>query len=224
MGRSFASTAAVILSIGLLAGCNQNNQNQAAQNAPPAPAPGTPTQTSQPKAPMPAIPRAPIGIVTPAMTSVMKDFVPAADMIFMYEIQSAKIATMRAQNPQIKMFAQDMLDEYTADQKEFTAIVDAQKGKADIPAKLDDRRQLMISNLQKIGADNFDARFVRQQTNAHEEAVVIFTGYSNGGDNAALKKFAADELDKVKDRRARVLGLWKLPKQAGGNDLVPSPE
>ena len=54
-----------------------------------------------------------VGAVSAEMTSTTKGFVTAAATSDMYEVTAGKIALMRAQSPDVKAFAQKMVDAHT---------------------------------------------------------------------------------------------------------------
>ena len=66
------------------------------------------------------------------------------------------------------------------------------------PATLDTRRQVMIDNLRGAKDADFDERYIDQQVDAHEEALIVMRGYHKSGDNEPLKKFAGNVENAVK--------------------------
>lgn len=74
---------------------------------------------------------------------------------------------------------------------------------------LDNRRQGMLDNLRDAPAEGFDPAYLEQQQTAHREAVTLFKGYAESGDNPQLKGLAASAvpiLQKHLDRVASLLG------------------
>ena len=119
-------------------------------------------------------------------------FVDNAAQSDMYETEASKLALANSKSAAIKKFASMMIAAHAKTTKELTALVTGGKaGDAKLPTALDNRRQGLIDNLKSASADDFDSRFVDQQTAAHREAEILMKGYSTAGQNADLKAFAA---------------------------------
>jgi putative membrane protein len=125
----------------------------------------------------------------------------------MFEIESSRIAAEKAQNPQVKQFAQRMIEEHTKSSADLKAAVQG-AGDVTIPAAMDERRQGMVDNLRQAPAANFDQVYIGQQIAAHQENVELHQTYAENGDNAALKALAAKHLPMIQQhlQQARALG------------------
>jgi putative membrane protein len=132
-----------------------------------------------------------VGTVSAEMTSTTKGFVNAAAISDMYEVTAGKIALQRAQSPEVKAFAQKMVDAHTATTQKLKSILASNNINVTPPAHVDDRRQGMLDDLRGAKAVDFDHRYITQQIAAHKEADILFRGYAESGDNANIKHFAA---------------------------------
>lgn len=132
-----------------------------------------------------------VGRVTAEMTSSTKGFVDAAATSDMYEVTAGKIALQRASSPDVKEFAQKMVDAHTATTAKLKSILASNNINVTPPAHVDNRRQGMLDDLRGAKAADFDHRYITQQIAAHEEADTLFRGYAKDGDNAAVKDFAS---------------------------------
>jgi putative membrane protein len=56
----------------------------------------------------------------------------------------------------------------------------------------------MIEVLNKVKPEIFDKVYAKQQVKAHKRAEELFDDYAEGGNNAALKQFAANTLPTIK--------------------------
>lgn len=130
-----------------------------------------------------------VGAVTAATTTGATAYVSNAAMSDAYEIQSSQLALQRSQSDAVKAFAQQMIAAHTATTNELKPL--AQSAGITPPAALDGRRMSMLQNLQSASADDFDDRYIDQQTAAHEEALTLHQTYASNGDNEQLKAFAA---------------------------------
>jgi putative membrane protein len=131
-----------------------------------------------------------VGVVSAEMTTTTKGFVTAAATTDMYEVEAAKIAATRSHGPMVKTFANTMITAHSKTTNQLKSIVADEKLAAALPVTLDARRQSMIDNLRGAKDEDFDERYIGQQVDAHEEALILMRGYHNSGDNASLKKFA----------------------------------
>lgn len=138
-----------------------------------------------------------VGMTTAPLANNAEAYVTNAAIGDMYEVASSRMALEKSQSPEIKQFAQKMIDDHTA----TTAQLKATLGEANVnvtpPQQMDDRRQGMINNLQNLSGEAFDTAYLDQQTAAHQEALTLHQSYAQDGDNAALKQFAAATAPKI---------------------------
>ncbi|MGN6149181.1 MAG: DUF4142 domain-containing protein [Rhizomicrobium sp.] len=150
-----------------------------------------------------------VGAVSAATTSSLQGFVTGAAISDMYEVEAGKIAAQRSSNPDVKAFAQKMVEAHTATTAQLKSILGSMKKQPAAPAHLDDRRQGLIDNLRGASAADFDARYMSQQVDAHKEALSLMQGYAKDGDNAAVKSFAAETAPKVQEHLNMAEPLYK---------------
>jgi len=135
------------------------------------------------------------------------DFVTQAAVSDMFEIESSKLATERA-DAQSKTFAQRMITDHTETSKELKSLVESGKVQASLPTALDSSHQSKLDKLRSLQGADFDKQYDSDQVSAHKDAVSLFERYANGGDNAALKAFAGKYLPHLQEhlRMAESLG------------------
>jgi len=141
--------------------------------------------------------RGAVGTVSAELTSSTKGFIDAAAMSDMYEVQAGQMAVMRAKSPELKMFARHMIDDHTKSSNELKSIIVKVVPDWTPPKELDTRRQGMLDDLKGVSDQDFDNRYITQQENAHNEAVILIRGYAKDGDQADIKQFAAKVLPTV---------------------------
>jgi putative membrane protein len=157
------------------------------------------------------------GMISAEMTTTTKGFVTAAAMSDMYEVEAGKIAAQRSRNDAIKSFAQEMVKAHGKTTSEIKSILLQEKINVAPPAQLDSRRQRMIDNLKGAKDEDFDGRYLNQQSDAHREALVLTRGYAKDGDNAALKGFAAKTTPIVQSHLNMVEALDKANADQKGS-------
>ncbi len=125
-----------------------------------------------------------------AGAATAEGFATNAAIAGMYEIEAGKIALQRSNNARVKAIAQTIID----DHKKADADLKAAAAGMTLPTALDQRHAGLLDNLRGASNENFDKVYLEQQQAAHREAVDLFGGYADGGDNAALKAFAGKTL------------------------------
>jgi putative membrane protein len=188
--RRMITLGAVLLLSTTIAGCNQEAAQVPAetQTATDQPGPGTNSEVVS------AVQDAAAGlagVISAEMTTTTEGFTKAAAISDMYEIESSKLALTRSKSERVKNFAQMMIDAHTMTSNELKSIMTTHKIAVAQPTGMDDRRMGLMENLTGASDADFDGRYLNQQSNAHQEALILFRGYADGGDHAQIKAFAA---------------------------------
>jgi len=147
-------------------------------------------------------------------------FVQNAGQGDMYEIQAAKIAEQKAQNPEVKAFAKMMVTDHTALENQMKPLV-TKAGKSP-PDQLDQRRKGFLDNLNAAGPSDFDKVYIDQQVSAHKETLNLMKGYAENGDDAALKAAAAKAAPKVQAHLDRAQALQAKVENAKAENKAKS--
>jgi putative membrane protein len=126
-----------------------------------------------------------------ADTSTPNGYAMNAALSDMFEIESSRVALEKAKSPEVKQFAQMMVDGHSKTTAELKTALAAAGVQMTPPAALDERRQEMLTELRGKSAAEFDTAYLDQQSKAHGEALDLHRGYAENGDNAPLKAFAA---------------------------------
>jgi putative membrane protein len=132
-----------------------------------------------------------------AMPTTAMAYVTNAAISDRYEVEAGMLARERAQNADVKMFADMMVRDHTMTTQQLMATLMRAGMTAPPPPPLDAKKQAMLTELRNAPAGMFDARYKAQQVMAHEEALSLHRGYAEHGDNAQLKAFAAQTWPKV---------------------------
>jgi putative membrane protein len=139
-----------------------------------------------------------VGTVSAEMTHSLQGFVTAAAISDMYEVEAGKIAADRSKNAQVRAFAEKMVKAHTATTEKLKSLLVDAGGNVTPPTHLDDRHQGMVDELRGAQDKDFDARYISQQIDAHNEALILMRGYAKDGDVAAIRKFAAQTAPIIK--------------------------
>ena len=112
----------------------------------------------------------------------------------MYEVQSGQIAAMRSHSPDIQQYAQQMVDANTQNLNELKRLMAKEAPGTEAPTQLDQTRQALLDDLQAANDQQFDARYIAQQIDQHNQALILMRGFIKAGDDAGLKDFARQAL------------------------------
>ncbi|MDE1146848.1 MAG: DUF4142 domain-containing protein [Azospirillaceae bacterium] len=124
------------------------------------------------------------------VTPRTEDFVKEAAIGDMFEIESSQLAQQQG-DPSTKDFATRMIDAHTKTSAELKAIVTGGTVQATIPTALDSAHQKKLDKLKGLTGTDFLKQYHEDQVSAHKDADSAFQRYAKGGENAALKDWAA---------------------------------
>jgi len=115
-----------------------------------------------------------------------------------FEIQAGHLALEKAQNEQIKQFAQRMIDDHTRINDEMKARLK----QANIPEPtqlLDPKHEALLNKLKSEQGTTFERTYVAINRQGHKEAVRLLETYARRGTNPVLKQIAANVLPTIKE-------------------------
>src|SRR5215204_1017114 len=126
------------------------------------------------------------------------EFVKKVAISDMFEIESSKLIEPKA-DADTKPFAAKMIKDHEQTSSELKAMVQSGKVKAELPQALDDEHKKKLDTLRGMSGDQQDKAYDDIQKQAHREAIALFESYSQNGDNADLKAWAAKTLPHLKE-------------------------
>lgn len=187
MSCRFALGTSLVAGLILLAGCNQNT----ASNQSPGTS-GVANEGLSESGPNTEVAGTSGTAGTVSMpTQTFAQNVAIGDM---YEVQSGQIAAMRSHSPDIQQYAQQMVDANTQNLNALKRLMAKEAPGTEEPTQLDQTRQALLDDLQAANDQQFDARYIAQQIDQHNQALILMRGYIRAGDDAALKDFAKQAL------------------------------
>jgi putative membrane protein len=132
----------------------------------------------------------------------------------LFEIQAGQLAQERAQNQDVKQFAQKLVQDHQQANQKLQQI--AQSKGIDLPKELDESHQAMLQKMQKLQGKHFEKHFVYGQVAGHVMNVLIFRDASQELQDNDLKQFAAQTLPKLQQH------LQMAERLAGWNEAMPA--
>ena len=126
----------------------------------------------------------------------MSDMTPTAAMPYvmmagasdLYEIQSSQMALQRATRPEVRQYAQMLIQHHQMTTQQVMAAARA-AGMSPPPPRLLPMQRQMIAQLQSAGGD-FDRVYISQQVPAHQMALGLHSNYADNGDTPSLQAVA----------------------------------
>jgi len=111
-------------------------------------------------------------------------------MVNMAEVEMGKLAQSKSQNPEVKTFAQQMIDDHTKGLQEVQAVAQA-KG-VTLPTELDAKHKAMSEKLAKLNGEAFDREYMKVGGVAsHKEALALLKKNQKSAKDADVKGLAA---------------------------------
>ena len=98
-----------------------------------------------------------------------KDFVNDQLSDGMAEVELAKVAKDHAASPEVKQFAQMMIDDHTQAGDQLKQV--ASSNAIPLEAKIDDKHQNLMEKLSKLNGSDFDKEYMSAMIDDHQDAV-----------------------------------------------------
>ncbi|RYY98731.1 MAG: DUF4142 domain-containing protein [Alphaproteobacteria bacterium] len=154
---------------------------------------------------------------TANVDSGVKNFVEKVALSDMYEVEASKIALERSQVQAVKDYAQMMVDAHTATTAELKPLAAA--ASVAPPTALDNDHMNKLEDLRKASVEDFDDKYIDQQTDAHENALNLLKDFASNGKDAGLQAFATKTAPAVDAHLQQVKALDKSP----ADDVTKAP-
>lgn len=140
-----------------------------------------------------------------------RKFVEEAAKSGMAEVALGKLATVRAQNSQVKAFGQRMLDDHGKANEELKTIAQA-KGLS-LPAELDRGHHRDADKLGKREGREFDREYMEHMVDEHKKDVRAFEKAAKDAKDPEIRAFAAKQLPVLKEHHEMARTLHDTVKR-----------
>ena len=125
-----------------------------------------------------------------------KGFMTRAAQSGMAEVEISQMAATKAQNAEVKQYAQRMVNDHTKANNELKQL--AQKEGITLPTEIDAEHRQIRERLSQLSGAEFDREFMNRQVEHHQRDVNLFQNQADNGDDAEVKAFAAKTLPTLK--------------------------
>jgi putative membrane protein len=126
-----------------------------------------------------------------------RNFVIEAAKGGMAEVELGNLAKSKAQNAEVKSFAQRMVDDHSKANDQLKSIASS-KG-VQLPTSLDKSAQNEKERLSKLSGANFDREYMSHMVKDHKKDVKEFEKQAKNGKDSDVKNFAAQTLPTLQD-------------------------
>jgi len=113
------------------------------------------------------------------------------------EVDAGRLALKKSSNPDVKKFAQHMIDDHTQANSDLADL--AHKKGMDLPSKADEAHQRELARLAEMSGAEFDRAYMKHMVEDHKEDVALFEKEAKDGKDAKVKAFAEKALPTLKE-------------------------
>jgi putative membrane protein len=125
------------------------------------------------------------------------EFVSKAGMGGLAEVQMGNLGLQKAQNADVKAFAQRMVTDHSKANEELSQLA-TQKGLT-LPAQLDSEHQGALDHLNGLSGAEFDKAYMEHMVADHEKDVSEFQNASTNAQDPDIKGWAAKTLPTLQE-------------------------
>jgi putative membrane protein len=145
--------------------------------------------------------------------SAAAPFIGAAAMDGLAEVEHGRLATQHASSPDVKRFAQKMVDDHSKAGDGLKGL--ASKKNVALETELDDQHQAVQDKLAKLKGAAFDSAYMAHMVTAHLKAVALFQQEAKGGQDPEIKAWAAKTLPMLQEHLKVASSINATVKKAG---------
>ncbi|SMC47520.1 DUF4142 domain-containing protein [Rhizobium sp. RU36D] len=131
-----------------------------------------------------------------------EQFTRRAAKASLFDIEAARLATVRARDPNTSVFAQQVLNDQLKAQADLK--VAAEQEGLPLENKLDGRQQRELERLKQMEGEGFDKAFYSVQKKTQRATLTLLSEYGANGDRESLRAFAQSHYSTMKVNFARV--------------------
>lgn len=131
-------------------------------------------------------------VVTGADLAFMNDAGPGG----MAEVELGRLAVERAASPEVRQFAQQMIQDHSKAGEKLRTL--AQQKKVQLPPEILPKAKQTKETLAKLRGSEFDRAYVKAMVEVHEKDVAAFDATARNATDADVKAFAVATVPTLK--------------------------
>lgn len=131
--------------------------------------------------------------IDPESTNILdNDLIIKAAQDNLFELQASQLAIQKATNPEVKQFAQKMVQDHT----KATGLLQqlAAERNITLPTEMGQQNQAVFARLPDLSGAEFDRAYMTEMVNSHQKEVALARNQSQNGKDQELKALAAEKL------------------------------
>jgi putative membrane protein len=113
----------------------------------------------------------------------------------------AEIAQQKAQNQELKQFAQTLESDHQQAQQNLQQI--AQKHNVDLPTSVDEKCKEEASRLQALSGEQFDREFAKGAVQGHAMAIAFLQKATSNAQDSELRQYTQQMLSKIRQHQSK---------------------
>lgn len=138
------------------------------------------------------------------------EYVQQSALTDIFAVNASRLALQKTQDPEIRDFAQQMINDRGEAPAELGDAVKSGKAGVRVPASLDARREQDLNALEAKSGAAFDHAYLQTLLQGHRNALDLQRAYAQSGDNDALKRLAGEITPVVQRHLSRLELLMQL--------------
>ncbi|WP_167759798.1 DUF4142 domain-containing protein [Massilia horti] len=108
----------------------------------------------------------------------------------MAEVKICEMAMEKSQNPEVKHFAQRMIDEHGRMSRDMEKL--ATDKKLEVPRAIRREQQMTVDELSGVEGTVFEQRWIQYEIDVHERDIKVFSHYADTEPDPEIKKMAKE--------------------------------
>jgi putative membrane protein len=156
-----------------------------------------------------------------AVAAADQEFVKEAAAGGMAEVELGKLAGDKAADPQVKQFAQKMVDDHTKANDELKKL--AEEKNITLPSAIDAQHKATHDRLEKLSGAAFDRAYIQDMLQDHQKDVSEFRKQASSAKDADIKAWAAKTLPTLEQHLTQVQSLSRTAVGTSGQEPSTSP-
>jgi putative membrane protein len=132
-------------------------------------------------------------------------FVREAATAGMAEVELGRLGVEKATRPEVKSFAQMMVEDHGKANDELKSIASGKQ--LSLPSEPAPNQKAEKARLEKLSGAAFDDAFMKTMAKDHQKAVGLFSKQASAGSDAELKSVAQKTLPTIKEHLAKAQDL-----------------
>lgn len=135
------------------------------------------------------------------------EFLAQAAEDFMAEVELCRLALQNSENNDVKMFAQQMIDEHSQLGAEIEKL--AADKQMDLPRDLESKHKAAMKKMEKLSGTDFDREFITHSVKEHENDLKVFQHYAGQESDAGISQLAEKSAKMLEKHLQAARGLQK---------------